>query len=285
MKRRALNLLNRLLEGSNLQLDTLTAERAEARRLADLAHRGHFDTPVYGPLPSHLLTDPTQLLDLIAADAPRFAKFAARELNDVGYSFDNAYFSSPDTEVLYTIIGLHRPKTIIEIGSGNSTRVMRQAVMDHALETRIVSVDPDPRVDIAAYADEVHRANVETLEADAIAGRLGLGDILFIDSSHIMAIGGDLSFLYFQVLPRLTPGVLVHIHDIFLPYEYPQDWVRHYRFGFNEQLLLNGILQWSNALEVIWPGHLLQKSSPRFAACFPHANGRRAQSFWVHKQH
>jgi predicted O-methyltransferase YrrM len=285
MKRRALDVLNRLLRRSNLRLDTLTAARAEARRLADLAQRGHFDKPVYGALPPHLLTDPTQLLDLIAADAPTFAKFAASELNDVGYSFDNAYFSSPDTEVLYTIIGLHRPKTVIEIGSGNSTRVMRQAVMDHALETRIVSVDPDPRVEIAAYADEVHQANVETLEADAIAGRLGVGDILFIDSSHIMAVGGDVAFLYFEVLPRLRPGVLVHIHDIFLPYEYPQDWVRHLGIAFDEQLLLNGILQWSDALEIIWPGYLLQKSDPRFAACFPYGNGRRAQSFWVHKQH
>ena len=95
--------------------------------------------------------------------------------------------------------------------------------MDKALQTAIVSVDPNPRVDVACFANEVHRARVETLEADAIAARLDAGDILFIDSSHVLAIGGDVSFLYFDVLPRLRPGVLIHIHDIFLPYEYPQE--------------------------------------------------------------
>jgi len=284
MKRRALDLLNRVLEPSNVRLDTLTATRAEARRLADLALRGHFDKPVYGALPPRLFTDPTPLMEAIAADARIFAKFGAPELNDVGYSFDNDYFSSPDAEVLYTMIGLRRPKTIIEIGSGHSTRLMRQAVRDRALPTTIVSVDPDPRVDVASFADEVHRVRVETLEAGGIAARLEVDDILFIDSSHIIAIGGDVSFLYFEVLPRLRPGVLIHIHDIFLPYEYPQEWVRDHKFAFDEQLLLNGILHWSDALQVIWPGYLLQKSDPRFAACFPNANGRRAQSFWARKQ-
>lgn len=267
-----------------MRLDTLTAARAEARRLADLAQRGHFDRPVYGALPPHLLVDPAPLMEAITTDARIFAKFAAPHLNDVGYSFDNDYFSSPDAEVLYTMIGLRRPKTIIEIGSGHSTRLMRQAIADRALQTTIVSVDPDPRVDVTSFADEVHRTRVETLEADAIAARLDADDILFIDSSHIIAIGGDVSFLYFEVLPRLRPGVLIHIHDIFLPYEYPQDWIRDHKFGFDEQILLNGILQWSDALQILWPGYLLQKSDPRFAACCPNGNGRRAQSFWVRKQ-
>ena len=75
----------------------------------------------------------------------------------------------------------------------------------------------------------------------------------------------------------------MHIHDIFLPYEYPKDWVVDYKWGFNEQVLLNAILTWSDDFSILWPGYFLQKSDPKFAAYFPNSKGRRAQSFWMRK--
>jgi predicted O-methyltransferase YrrM len=223
-------------------------------------------------------------MEAIAAQSPSLSKFVTPHLNPVQYSFDNAYFSSPDTEVLYALIGLHKPARIVEVGSGNSTKVMRQAIVDHGLGAKIVSIDPDPRVAIANYADEIHRCRIEELDAEQVAGWLERNDILFIDSSHMIAIGNDVPFLYFDVLPRLRPGVLVHIHDIFLPYEYPVDWIEQERWGFNEQMLLNAILTWSDDFKILWPGHFRQKSDPTFAASFPYSKGRRAQSFWLRKE-
>ncbi len=226
----------------------------------------------------------TRLLETIEAQKAVVAKFCAPSLNDVDYSFDNSYFSSPDTEVLYALISSYRPKRIVEVGSGNSTRVMRQAILDQGLDAKIVSIDPHPRVDVAGYADEVYRSCVEELDAEQVASWLEPNDILFIDSSHLIAIGNDVPFLYFQVLPKLSPGVLIHIHDIFLPYEYPKDWVVDYKWGFNEQILLNAILAWSNAFSIVWPGYFLQRSDPNFSNFFPYSKGRRAQSFWLRKR-
>ena len=92
------------------------------------------------------------------------------------------------------------------MGSGNSTRVMRQAILDHELDARITSIDPHPRVEVAGYADEVYRSCVEELDAERVAGWLQPNDILFIDSSHLISIGNDVLFLYFQVLPEIAAG-------------------------------------------------------------------------------
>jgi methyltransferase family protein len=284
MKRYLLDRLNRILEPVNVRLETLTAERAERRRLDGLVKNRHFDRPAYGAFRSSLLIDTSRIMETIAAQSSSFSKFVAPHLNDVHYSFDNSYFSSPDCEVLYALIGMHRPARIVEVGSGNSTRVMRQAILDYGLSTRIVSIDPDPRIAVATYADEIYRCRVEELEAEQIAGWLEANDILFIDSSHLIAIGNDVPFLYFEVLPRLRAGVLVHIHDIFLPYEYPLEWVENEKWGFNEQILLNAILTWSDAFKILWPGRFQQMSDPTFATSFPHSKGRRAQSFWLRKE-
>jgi hypothetical protein len=284
MRRYFLDLLNSFLGLCGVRVETLTRERSETRRLDDLARKGQFERPVYGAFRPELLTDFTQLMRTIDKQKSSFAKFCAPSLNSVGYSFDNDYFSSPDTEVLYTLIGTYRPKRIVEVGSGNSTKVMLQSVRDYELDTQIVSVDPHSRVDVTHLADVVHRSCVEDLDAAQVASWLEPNDILFIDSSHLIAIGSDIPFLYFHVLPRLRPGVLVHIHDIFLPYEYPKDWIVDYKWGFNEQILLNAILIWSDTFSILWPGFYLQKSNPEFSSSFPYSKGRRAQSFWLLKK-
>ena len=110
MKRYVLDVLNRLLDIANLRMETLTRQRGEARRLNGLAKNGQFDKPVYGPFRQVLLEDLTWLLTSIDAKKDVYSKFSATSLNDVDYSFDNAYFSSPDTEVLYALIGFYRPR-------------------------------------------------------------------------------------------------------------------------------------------------------------------------------
>jgi predicted O-methyltransferase YrrM len=283
VKRFLLDRLNDGLRRLNLRLETLTLEQLENGRLDDLTSKGHFEKPVL-PLPDHLLLEADPIFEAIDRYRATFEKFSNEKLNDVGFSYENAYFSSPDVEALYAMIGLYRPRRIVEVGCGNSTRIMKQAILDFALDTQIVAIDPQPRVAVAALAHEVHASRVEDTRAIDIVGRLAEHDILFIDSSHQISMGNDVAFLYFNVLPALKPGVLVHVHDIFLPYEYPEDWVREHKLRFNEQTLLSAILQWSEEFEVLWAGYFLQRSRADFASHFPKLGRRRAQSFWMRKR-
>jgi len=106
---------------------------------------------------------------------------------------------------------------------------------------------------------------------------------LFIDSRHEIKTGNDVVFLYLNVIHKLNKGVLIHIHDIFLPYDYPIDWVINKRWKWNEQYLVEAILIYSNMFNVIWAGHYLQKNLDDFEKLFLNIRGKTAKSLWVQK--
>lgn len=276
--------INRALAGVNLRLDTLTARRAEDQRLAALLRAGHFSRPAL-PLPHAFEALAVEdILAAVAAYAPQIDRFADPGRNDVSYSFDNIYFTSPDAEVLYAMLRTHRPRTVIEVGSGHSTRIMRQAVIDGRLPTRVIAIDPQPRRDIAGMADVCHREAAGAGTDPALFAALQAGDFLFVDSSHEIRTGNDVVFLFLTVLPRLPAGVIVHVHDVFLPYDYPEEWVVRERWGFNEQYLVHGILAFGDAFDVLWAGHFLQRTLGGFSGHFPHLRQRVAQSLWLRKK-
>ena len=151
------------------------------------------------------------------------------------------WFTGFDAAAYYALIRRHQPQRIVEIGSGHSTRFAAQAIKDGQLTTRIDAIDPAPRAVITdALADTVtwHRTTVENLPPEH-RPTLNAGDILFIDSSHILMPGTDVDCLFHDWLPQLPAGVLVHIHDIFLPAYYPKHW--RWR-GYNEQPLVTALL-------------------------------------------
>ena len=226
-------------------------------------------------------SDPAPVFEALRRYGPELAALGDPKANRTGFFYDNGYFPSPDAQVLYCMVRTHRPGLIVEIGSGNSTRVARQAIIDGAPDGRIMSIDPLPRVEVAALADRVERRPVQEVDADELVRLLEPGSILFIDSSHELEAGGDLPYLFLDVLPRLAPGVLVHVHDVFLPYEYPREWVVDLRWRFDEQYLLQAILAFGGGFEVLWAGHYLQRTRPDFAAHFPQAKLERAGSFWM----
>jgi hypothetical protein len=117
-----------------------------------------------------------------------------------------------------------------------------------------------------------------------LAETLGAGDILFIDTTHEVAPANDVAYLYGRLLPRIRPGVIVHIHDIFLPYEYPLGWVKDLGYSWGEQYILQAMLTSSDAWEVLWPGYYLQRTLPELESHFPRISGRMAQSFWMRKR-
>ncbi|MEH3145963.1 MAG: class I SAM-dependent methyltransferase [Methylobacterium frigidaeris] len=155
--------------------------------------------------------------------------------------FTQDWFPRLDACAAYALVRRERPRRIVEVGSGHSTRFLVQAVVDGALATRITCIDPAPRAGLAGLPGIEHRARLfDGAEADAAVAALGPGDVLFIDSSHVAMPGSDVDRLVLDVLPRLAAGVLIHLHDIFLPDAYPAEWAWR---GYNEQGLVGALLQ------------------------------------------
>lgn len=173
----------------------------------------------------------------------------------------NGFFPALDAIALYHFIAEHRPARYLEIGSGNSTMFARRAVADHGLSTRITSIDPLPRAEIDSLCDEVIREPLETASLGLFSS-LQAGDVLFFDGSHRSFMNSDVTVFFLDVLPRLAPGVLVQIHDIYLP----SDYIR--RIGtehwYNEQYLLGAyLLGGGRNVEIILPNYWIT-SQPRF---------------------
>ncbi len=135
--------------------------------------------------------------------------------------WNNGFLPGLDISMLYAFLPIFQPKKYVEIGSGNSTKVARRAIQDNGLSTQIISIDPMPRAEIDHLADQVIRAPFEQTNFDFLFD-LEPNDILFVDNSHRILPNSDAMVFFMEVLPKLKPGVIVHIHDIYLPYDYPQ---------------------------------------------------------------
>lgn len=145
----------------------------------------------------------------------------AEALESCKAMFEQSWFPSLDAAVAYALVRERKPRHIIEVGSGHSTRLLSKAVGGVG---EILAIDPAPRADIAGLPGV--RVKSSTLQAapDGVFDSLVQGDVLFIDSSHILMPGSDVDILLNRVLPRLPSGTLIHIHDIFLPFDYPSIW-------------------------------------------------------------
>jgi len=149
-------------------------------------------------------------------------KDAPVETNEDLPAWNNSFLPGLDIVALYSLISLIKPARYIEIGSGNSTKVAYKAIRDGELRTQIISIDPYPRASIDRLAGEVIRKPVEDLKDYSMFAALEPNDILFIDNSHRCLPNSDATVCFLEILPILKPGVIVHVHDIYLPYDYPQ---------------------------------------------------------------
>ena len=188
------------------------------------------------------------------------------------------WFPRLDAALAYAIVRATRPRRIVEVGSGHSTRFLARAVADGELDTRITAIDPKPRASIESLPVEWLRTPVQRVPAFPA---LGPGDILFIDSSHQLKPGSDVDFLLNAVLPLLPAGVRVHFHDIFLPDDYPEDWAwRHY----NEQAAVASLIE-RNILQVEFSSHAVVSRSPEkidgVLARLPLVSGAIESSLWL----
>lgn len=134
--------------------------------------------------------------------------------------WNNGFFPGLDVVMLFTLLGKYKPKRYLEVGSGNSTKVAALAKQHFGLDMHLSSIDPMPRAEIDDLADTIIRKPFEAIELDTLTN-LESGDVLFIDNSHRMLPNSDVTVFFLEVLPKLKPGVIIHIHDIYLPYDYP----------------------------------------------------------------
>jgi predicted O-methyltransferase YrrM len=208
------------------------------------------DNPPYAPLLKIFDANKlafVALLDAIEALSPQLAQIAAEHGKPAAGlpnpRFDQGWFATLDAAAAYAVIHTRRPRRIVEVGSGHSTRFMARALHDSGNDAQILSIDPAPRTAIENLAPRVsfERRTVQRCDP-ALFRQIEGGDVLFIDSSHVLMPGSDCDFLFNRILPLLPVGALLHIHDIFLPDDYPRAWAWR---NYNEQqgvapMLLNG---------------------------------------------
>jgi hypothetical protein len=180
---------------------------------------------------------------------------------------NNSSYESVDAETLYAILRHLKPARVHELGSGASTHVIHLAALANAregspLEHTVFDPFPfqvSPMGPVAGVP--THQIRAEDLDPARFAALLA-GDVLFVDTTHTVRTGGDVTHIFLEILPRLAPGVTVHVHDIFLPYEYPREWVVDQRRAWAEQYLLQAFLAFNHDFEVVLPNHALARAAP-----------------------
>lgn len=250
--------LNAVLKPMGLEIGTTLKQHIEDTRIRKLQERGHWETTRYT---QGIKLDDEKWIDFLEQTClPYKHQYEQLPLNPNGdesqYFLVNGWFESVDAEMLYSVLRHFNPATVIEVGSGFSTRLMRRAIKEGSLQTKIISIDPHPNTSVQPYSDEYIKSPVEDVEQARILDVLDANDILFIDSSHSVTTGGDIPYLFLEILPRLKPGVLIHIHDIFLPLDYPVQWVIN-NWGWTEQYLVHAFLCYNNAFEILWPARYM----------------------------
>lgn len=263
--------------------------------------RGHFYSPLPDTSASDTLENPGECAGIdLNSDTqhetllrmielyPEF-DWSARGKSGARFHFDQSYFKQGDSIALYSMMRLFPPKRVIEVGSGFSSALMLD-VSDRFLDgrTQFTFIDPFPeRLSEVLRPEDFRTANiikrpVQEIPANSFA-ELQSNDILFIDSSHVAKIGSDVNYLYFEVLPRLAGGVLVHVHDIFWPFQYPIDWVREGR-AWNEAYLLRAFLCFNSRFEIVfWAPYAANKWREIIARCMPEYLKDTGASLWLRR--
>lgn len=222
-----------------------------------------------------------------------YGKFASRgpESRPEQFRFGFGSIEAVDAEVLYSLIRLFQPARIIEIGAGYSTLIITEAVLANSVNgprCQVTSIDPYPPDELlekTSWPVNILRERVESVP-QSVFSDLKSGDVLFIDSSHVCRFGSDVYFEFLEVLPQLAPGVIIHIHDIFLPVDYPEEWVVSRHRFWNEQYLLQAFLCGNRDFEVLWGGAWLHHyHSDRLVEGFPSYDPKKniPASFWIRK--
>lgn len=199
-----------------------------------------------------------RMLDILAtfyAEIP----FDREKKTSLRYYFDNGYYSYSDAICYYAMLRYLKPGRCVEIGSGySSCLALDTSELFLKGSTDFTFIDPYPErlFDLLRPEDkrsskiEILRKKVQEVPIKVFES-LSENDVLFIDSSHVSKVGSDVNYIFFEILPALKPGVLIHIHDVFFPFEYPSNWIYGGR-SWNEIYLLRAFLQFNSQFEIVY---------------------------------
>jgi hypothetical protein len=269
----------------------------------DLVRRDYYSPiPNLGALPADvwLRKSPMAGIDFDTASQIRWAEktlssaiaeFSAPAHGTYGagaYYYENRSFEYGDAEIAYAIVRATRPRRILELGSGFSTLILAMACEANArdgADTELVANDPFPRGVTPIPTPgltRLERRRAEDVPLEEFE-KLEAGDVLFVDTTHTVKIGGDVNYVVLDVLPKLQPGVLVHFHDIFLPHEYPRPLVEGHGAYWAEQYLLQAFLALNAGYEVLFANHAVSVGEPEdFRQLVPAFRGDNvASGFWL----
>jgi hypothetical protein len=292
--------------GDSAALDAGSAERVPDVPLA--FPPGHFYSPIVdpnaldrariwpeNPVATGIDFNDASHLSILTSDFPRF--YPDYDFPDTlpdtpeldTFYTGNTQFSGLDCRALFVLLRAWQPARLIEVGSGYSSLLIanvNRRWLGRAMDVTCIEPYPRPFLERAiAGLTRLDRRKVQDVPL-ATFSALKAGDVLFIDSSHVAKTGSDVNYLYFEVLPRLARGVLVHVHDIFLPHDYPPAWVIDENRSWNEQYVLRALLLGGRAFEVVfgsayactrWPHQVVA------ALAHPDGQGCGGGSFWLRK--
>lgn len=205
--------------------------------------------------------------ELLARISLRADELDTLEAEAAPFRFDNGYYGGSDAAALYLLLRELRPRRLVEVGSGFSTLIAQAALRrnerDGAAPAEHLCIEPFPNARTTGLGNGVEFLRVAAEDAPEEAYlSLRTGDVLFIDSSHTVRAFGDVCHLLLDVLPRLPAGTWVHVHDIFLPWEYPREWIIGERRAWAEQYLLEALLYGNPGWEPALMMHRLHRARP-----------------------
>src|SRR5262245_57771879 len=272
----------------------LTMDTEDGRRFTLRSRWGHGDAtqPQLRGVLGRGRADYERLLAEIEqrADVLRTVRQEHDPKNPLEPCWNNIWFAALDATMLVSFLLARRPKNYLEIGSGNSTMFANHTRHAANLPTIISSIDPRPRAEIDALCHRKIRAPLEDCDV-TLFDELSAGDILFFDGSHRVFMNSDVTVFFLEIMQRLKPGVLVHIHDIFLPADYPPDWSQSL---FAEQYMLAAMLLCgAPPFRVIFPSYFVCSDAALSARTrailgamgipfnYPNAAKTLSSSFWL----
>ena len=205
------------------------------------------------------------------------------------YYFENDYYSYTDGIILYSMIRHCKPKRIIEIGSGFSSAIMldtNETFFDNEIELTFIEPYPERLKSLFTENDKkrdlIIRQDVQRVSLDEFK-KLKAGDILFVDSTHVVKTGSDVNYILFEILPFLNNGVLIHFHDVFYPFEYPKDWVFQGR-NWNEDYFLKAFLMYNRNFKIKLFSHYLHECHKEVFKEMPLTYKNKGGNLWLEKQ-
>jgi hypothetical protein len=299
--------LDRLRSDRAPQPATIQAPPSPPGRLApaEFVPPGHFYSPIPSTNDIDRVEERTAAIDVVPGVDLRESEqlalleqlsgyYAAMPFTETGgpgfrYRFENPSYSYADGTFLYSILRHFKPRRLIEVGSGY-TSALTLDTNEHFLENRLACtfIEPYPELLLSLLTeDDKRRCRIVPTPFQAvdlaIFDTLESGDVLLIDSTHVSKANSDVNRLFFEVLPRLPAGILVHIHDVFPGFEYPVDWLRAGR-AWNEQYLLHAFLQFNSAFRIrLFGSHMVQRHPDWFRTRMPFCLRNPGGAFWMEK--